>query len=105
MNGRLFRSILTGNEPVHGGSCAAMAAVATGSDLEPGLIVRNATVDDARAMAQVYVETARAQYGAIVGQRVLQQLPAQHVARRWNSCSPVADGCDRPASRRAGTAG
>ena len=31
MNGRLFRSILTGHEPVYEGSCAAMAAVATRS--------------------------------------------------------------------------
>jgi GNAT superfamily N-acetyltransferase len=61
------------------------ANVAVGSLDEPRspIVVREATADDAHAIEHVYVETAREQYKTIVTHRVLQQLPARHLARRW----------------------
>ena len=46
-------------------------------------LVREASVEDAAAIAHVYFETARAQYAEIVARRVLQRLAAAHLAARW----------------------
>jgi GNAT superfamily N-acetyltransferase len=68
----------------------ADVAVGSVNETRSPIVVREATADDAHAIEHVYVETAREQYKTIVTHRVLQQLPARHVARRWVRSACIA---------------
>ena len=60
-----------------------MVAAGRVNDQGSAIEVREATVDDACAIAQVYIKTASAQYQTIVPGRLLERLTARHVAHRW----------------------
>jgi hypothetical protein len=53
------------------------------SALASTLIVREASIEDARAIAHVYVETARKQYAAIVARCAFARLSVGPLVRRW----------------------
>lgn len=61
----------------------ARVLVEKASETGSALIVREALVEDAAAIARVYVETARAQYVAIVAKPALHRLATAHLAGRW----------------------
>jgi ribosomal protein S18 acetylase RimI-like enzyme len=53
------------------------------SALASTLIVREVSIEDARAIAHVYVETARKQYAAIVARCAFARLSVGPLVRRW----------------------